>query len=544
MRIAIYSRKSKWTGKGESIENQLIMCKEYIKANFIDIKDENIFEYEDEGFSGKNTQRPQFIKMMSDMKEYHFDCLVCYKLDRLGRNLSDLVNLIDDINKMGISFISIKEKFDTSTPIGRAMMFFTGVLAQMEREQIAERVRDNMLMLARSGKWLGGTTPLGFISKKNETKTWNNKIKTSYRLNTNEQELKIVEYIFYDFLEKQSLSQLEKYFLQNGIKTRTGKDYQISSLRDILTNPVYCTADHDAYQYFIDLGCQVCVEENDWDGTYGLLSYGKTSSGKYKNQQISPVEWIVAVSKHKGIIKGCDWIKVQQILERNKKKGDNYRKIQNPVSLLSGVVYCSCGYPMRPKNYSSGKMDEMGSRIFAYICSQKEKTNGTKCNVTNVNGNLVDKMVYNEVLRYVKLDNMVYTELEKRINNLNTTYDINHTEREMLKEILTEKKSEIQNFLHSFGKSDGQDVFLKYIQQQVERLDRDCTEIERKINDLSPTSSQTENGYEINLVIDQISSFSNVFLSLSVIEKREYLRMVIDRVIWDGENIDIIMSGK
>ena len=107
-------------------------------------------------------KRPQFQQMLRDMEERHFDYLVCYKLDRLGRNLADLAALMEGLEHRGTSFISIKEKFDTTTPIGKAMLYFSGVLAQMEREQIAERVRDNMLMLARSGRWLGGNTPHGF----------------------------------------------------------------------------------------------------------------------------------------------------------------------------------------------------------------------------------------------------------------------------------------------------------------------------------------------------------------------------------------------
>ena len=166
MLIAIYSRKSKWTGKGESVENQLVMCREYIDKFITSGEKADIIEYEDEGFSGKNTKRPQFQKMMNDINEKHFDYLVCYKLDRMGRNIGDLAFLIEELERKKIAFVSIKEKFDTSTPIGKAMLYFSGVLAQMEREQIAERVRDNMVMLARSGRWLGGNTPLGFEAYK------------------------------------------------------------------------------------------------------------------------------------------------------------------------------------------------------------------------------------------------------------------------------------------------------------------------------------------------------------------------------------------
>ena len=206
MRIAIYSRKSKWTGKGESVENQLIMCREYITMFLEEGDRAQIIEYEDEGFSGKNTKRPMFQQMMQDMQEKHFDYLVCYKLDRLGRNLADLANLMEDLNRQGTSFISIKEKFDTTTPIGKAMLYFSGVLAQMEREQIAERVKDNMIMLARSGRWLGGTTPLGYASVRVEKEGNALKKKSMYCLTQNPDEIDLAKFIFTYFMEKRSLT--------------------------------------------------------------------------------------------------------------------------------------------------------------------------------------------------------------------------------------------------------------------------------------------------------------------------------------------------
>ncbi|MDF2941633.1 MAG: Resolvase domain protein [Herbinix sp.] len=576
MRIAIYSRKSKWTGKGESIENQLIMCREYVMANFREVKEDSIYEYEDEGFSGKNTQRPQFQKMISDLRREHYDYLVCYKLDRLGRNLTDLVNLIEELNKMDTSFISIKEKFDTSTPIGRAMMFFTGVLAQMEREQIAERVRDNMLMLARSGRWLGGATPLGFHSTKEEAITFHNKVKTSYRLTLCEEELEMVRFIYREFLEKQSLSQLDTYFIQNNIKTRKGKEYQISTIRDILTNPVYCTADQASYDYLVKLGCQVCMEESELDGIHGLISYGKTSSAKYKNKQNDPYEWIIAAAKHKGIIGGKDWVKVQEILARNKFKGDSFRKVQNPISLLSGLLYCSCGYPMRPKNYPLDRTNEEGDRSFAYLCSQKEKSNRKNCDIPNIPGNKLDQMVCKEVLEFVCPIINIPLELKKIGDCLELTKNSITSEAEMLKHALKEKKSGMNQLIVSLSKSDGNDNFVKYIEQQVNQLDRECKEIEEKIESLAGNEKgimekrikekeiiekditekwimeeetrKEETMKEEILVEDRIEerigSFRNAFAFLSLPQKRDYLRAIIEKVVWDGENAHIYIGGK
>ena len=158
MKVAIYSRKSKFTGKGDSIENQVQLCTEYAKN--LGVTD--ILVYEDEGFSGKNINRPQFMKMMEDAKLKKFDTIICYRLDRISRNVSDFSSLIDELSSLSIGFISIKEQFDTTTPMGRAMMFISSVFAQLERETISERVRDNMRELAKDGKWLGGQLPLGY----------------------------------------------------------------------------------------------------------------------------------------------------------------------------------------------------------------------------------------------------------------------------------------------------------------------------------------------------------------------------------------------
>ena len=151
MIAAIYSRKSKFTGKGESIENQIQLCMDYGK----NIGITEFLVYEDEGFSGGSTDRPKFKDMLSDARNKKFDCLICYRLDRISRNVSDFSALIEELNKLGVSFISIKEQFDTSTPMGCAMMYISSVFAQLERETIAERVKDNMYELARTGRWLG-----------------------------------------------------------------------------------------------------------------------------------------------------------------------------------------------------------------------------------------------------------------------------------------------------------------------------------------------------------------------------------------------------
>ncbi len=138
MQIAIYSRKSKLSELGDSVENQINLCRQYIKLNYK--SDENILIYEDDGFSGKDTERPMFKKLMNDIKQKKIKILVCYKIDRISRNVADFSNTIKFLEQYNVDFVSITEKFDTSTPMGRAMIHISSVFAQLERETIAQRI--------------------------------------------------------------------------------------------------------------------------------------------------------------------------------------------------------------------------------------------------------------------------------------------------------------------------------------------------------------------------------------------------------------------
>ena len=129
--------KAEKSGKGESIENQIELCRQYIAMHFGDDAAENALVYEDEGFSGGNLERPQFKKMMKDSQKIAFAAIVVYRLDRISRNIGDFAKLIEDLGDRHIDFISIREQFDTSSPMGRAMMYIASVFSQLERETIA-----------------------------------------------------------------------------------------------------------------------------------------------------------------------------------------------------------------------------------------------------------------------------------------------------------------------------------------------------------------------------------------------------------------------
>ena len=120
MVFGVYCRKSVLSDKGESVENQINICRSYILSRFGE--DNVIIPYEDEGYSGKNTARPMFLKMREAVKNGDLDYVVCYRLDRLSRSVSDFSSFVETLNACKTGLICVKEEFDTSRPMGKAMI--------------------------------------------------------------------------------------------------------------------------------------------------------------------------------------------------------------------------------------------------------------------------------------------------------------------------------------------------------------------------------------------------------------------------------------
>ena len=199
--IAIYSRKSRYTGKGESIGNQIDLCREYIRTHYGDAAAEHAVVFEDEGFSGGNLNRPDFKKMMTAAKERKFKAIVVYRLDRISRNISDFSSLIEELGRLGIDFVSIRESFDTSSPMGRAMMYIASVFSQLERETIAERIRDNMHELARPAL-AGRHDPHGLRSESVKSITVDGKTKKACKLKLQKEGLLVTKRNHFELLTR------------------------------------------------------------------------------------------------------------------------------------------------------------------------------------------------------------------------------------------------------------------------------------------------------------------------------------------------------
>lgn len=484
-KIAIYSRKSKFTGKGESIENQVDICKSRIRAQYPDISDTNILIFEDEGFSGGNMNRPKFKEMMKLVKENKLRAIYSYRLDRISRSVVDFANMYETLTEMNVSYISATECYETSTPLGRAMMSIATVFAQLERETIAERIRDNMHALAKSGRWLGGVTPTGYKSTQIVGSiTVDGKERKAYKLELIPDEAEVIRLIFEKFLEYNSLTKVETYLLQNGIKTKNGRDYTRFSIKAILQNPVYMVADKKALEYFKGLNIEIYADDKDFDGKHGIMAYNKTMQRDGKSNKIKDFdEWIVAIGRHKPIISSEDYIKAQSLLSQNTSK--SYRKPKSHHALLSGLLYCAeCGTFMRPKQ--SKYVNKQGEDVYTYVCEMKEKSRLHNCQMKNINGNRLDHAVCEEIKKFDEDSGRFINELLVASKRLNENIEEYEKQIETLNKVFNENEKQIRHLVASLSHATPESII--YINEQIAELHRKNEEIKAKIAELEAVS--------------------------------------------------------
>lgn len=164
-KAALYVRVSTryQAADGDSLPMQKEELPKYVKYA-LGIENYEIFE--DAGFSAKNTDRPAFQAMMARIRKGEFTHLVVWKLDRISRNLLDFASMYAELKKLGVTFISKNEQFDTSSAIGEAMLKIILVFAELERNMTSERVTSIMVNRAQNGLWNGGKIPFGYTYSK------------------------------------------------------------------------------------------------------------------------------------------------------------------------------------------------------------------------------------------------------------------------------------------------------------------------------------------------------------------------------------------
>ena len=224
--VAIYIRVSTLdqAREGYSLKMQEQTLREWCKEKGYIIYD----LYADRGISGKDfNHRPDMLRLMRDAKDGCFNSVVFWALSRFTRSVQDLYNKLDKFQKWGVSMVSYTEAFDTSTPMGRAMIGIVGVFAQLEREITSERVAAAMQMRAAQGKRTCSEI-LGYDKKGKDS------------FSVNPQEAEYVKFCFEKYLERKNLSEVAELCRQHGYRGKRGKEPCAWTVSVILSRPQYC----------------------------------------------------------------------------------------------------------------------------------------------------------------------------------------------------------------------------------------------------------------------------------------------------------------
>lgn len=538
--FAIYSRKSRFTGKGESIDNQIELCRGYITRTFGAAYEDKTVVYEDEGYSGKNTARPAFKTMMRDARQGKFKSIVVYRLDRISRNIGDFSSLIEELSRLEIDFVSIREQFDTGSPMGRAMMYISSVFSQLERETIAERIRDNLHELAKTGRWLGGTTPTGYASEAVESISVDGKVRKAYRLTPIAEEKELIRRIFDLFLENESLTKVEAELLRIHAKTKTGKYFTRFALKAILQNPVYAISDRDVFAYFEEKGSAIYADPESFDGVHGILAYNRTDQEKGRATIYHPVqEWMISVGAHEGFIPGRDWIKVQKCLDRNKDKA--YRRPRSNEALLTGFLFCQCGNRMYAKRTDRRTAD--GEPVYTYMCSMKLRSKRSLCKTENAGGNELDEAVVQEIKKLGETKGLLSELLEKsKKHYVGEAVPYEEKIAELNRE-LAANQAKITALVDSLTETSEKAV-RKEITRRIKEVagKKEAVEAEiREYQDLNEINRLYVN--QLDVLKDLLRSFYSSVDGMSADQKRAAIRMLVRKIVWDGENAHIYLFG-
>ncbi len=312
-RTAIYIRVStqEQAIEGYSIQAQTERLQAYCKA-----KGWGIFHtYTDAGFSGSNMQRPALSQLIEDVEEGRVDCVLVYKLDRLSRSQKDTLHMIEDVFlDHGCDFVSMSENFDTSTPLGRAMIGILSVFAQLEREQIRERMAMGRTERAKSGLWQGG----GWIP------------------------------IGYDYVDGH-----------------------------LVPNPVRAAAVRDIYDLFL-AGTPITSIKLIVNKKYALdLADTTVRSILSHRLYVGDIVWMGSIYKgqHEPLIDMVTFSRAQKLLHSRARIAASKPDPFKPRTLLGGLLFCeNCGARYIAKGNYSGRGNHRAYRPY-YTCHSRAKSN-------------------------------------------------------------------------------------------------------------------------------------------------------------------------
>lgn len=294
--------------------------------------------FEDAGYSAKNTDRPDYQRMMSRVRSGEFTHILVWKLDRISRNLLDFAAMYDELKKLGVTFVSKNEQFDTSSAIGEAMLKIILVFAELERKMTAERVTAVMVSRAGNGQWNGGRVPYGY--------SWDAQSET---FSINEQEAQTVLRIYDLYEENHSLLTVARTLNGSGSRHRSGVEWSPSTVSIILKSPFYT-------------------------GSYRYNYFDMSKRGS--RQDVKPEsEWVIIKDHHPALVEEDRWRAVCAALEQNQRGCNASTYSRKNVHVFAGLLTCGCCGSNMSATSSSREL-KGGYRPSIYACMSHRKKSG------------------------------------------------------------------------------------------------------------------------------------------------------------------------
>jgi site-specific DNA recombinase len=358
MKIAIYTRVSTedQVKEGTSLEVQENFLLDYAKRNNMEVFD----VYCEDGKSGYTTERPELFRLFDDARKRKFDLVLVHKIDRFSRNLKNLLNLVDELEDLGVSLKSASEMYDTTTSAGKMMFQQLGSFAEFERNRIKERVFPGMINgIKKYGNWQGARyVPYGY-----------NYDKSKKILTVIEKEAKTVKVIYKMYLSGQTTPQIAKYFYEKNYKTRSGGLFNTKFIRDILRNQIY-------------IG-NIVWNKFHYDTKNKTTRWGKAI--KNPESQI-----IVAKGKHKAIIPNSDFDAVQKKLDANRRGAVNRKGCLHYS--LTGILICNrCGHRYTGHKNHISRVERNKFKRY-YRCGARSE-HGITCNNPAISADEIENEV-------------------------------------------------------------------------------------------------------------------------------------------------------
>jgi DNA invertase Pin-like site-specific DNA recombinase len=493
---AAYARQSVDKKDSISIESQLEFCGYELKGG-------SYKTYSDKGFSGKNTDRPDFQNLLRDIRAGSIRSVVVYKLDRISRSIIDFANMMALFQQYKVEFVSCQEKFDTSTPMGRAMLNICIVFAQLERETIQMRVTDAYYSRNQRGYCMGGSAPYGFGTEPFVM----DGIKTK-RLVADADGIENVRMLFDMYSQPDvSLGDVARKFEELGIQLLESGLQRVTFSR-MLRNPVYVKADMAIYDFFKSQGVNIVNDAADFTGTNGCYLYSGRGQGRKGQDDLAGKMLVLA--PHEGVIDSHVWLTCRK-KALNNKTFQPARKAKN--SWLAGKMKCGrCGYALMSIKTAKGT---------AYArCNRRALDRGCEGAGT---------------LHTADLEQAVYAGMVEKLREFRTLMKQDKSgaanpKITALKVELAKVNDEIEKLLDTL--TGASDILISYANTKIAELDARKRLLAKQLSELIDDEVSPDEMLRISALLDD-------WENTDMTDKRAVADAMISRVSATSENVDI-----